>query len=197
MKRSRDKGLLIAEPRQIRALASPIRQDILDTVTAIGPCSVADVARALDRPADGLYYHVRLLVRVRLLKATNGSERADRGELRLDVPRKAMYLRYDPADPRNRTAILRVITAQLRSAERTFRRGFHPGLAVVDGPRRNLWAGRARGALSPRDLEEANRLLGRLTRLMRAGRSDTRHRRGEKRVFHEISFVFAPVSPRS
>ena len=59
----------IAEPRQIRALASSTRQDIVDTIAAIGPCSVAELARALGRSADGLYYHIRVLTRVGLLVA--------------------------------------------------------------------------------------------------------------------------------
>src|SRR5688572_15611419 len=126
-RRSAPRRMLIAEPRQIRALASPIRQDILDTVMAIGPCSVADVARALGRRADGLYYHIRRLIGVRLLVGMG------EGELQLDVPRKSMYLVYDPSDRRNRAAVLRVISALLRSAGRTFRKGFRPGVAVVSG----------------------------------------------------------------
>ena len=77
-------GSPIAEPRQIRALASPVRQDILDAVVAIGPCTVAELAAALGKPPDAMYYHIRRLLAVRLLVevASNGDERPD---LRLDV----------------------------------------------------------------------------------------------------------------
>ena len=64
------KGSAIADVGQIRALASSIRQDIVDTVAATGPCSVADVARTLGRPADGLYYHVKHLLGAGLLVGT-------------------------------------------------------------------------------------------------------------------------------
>jgi predicted transcriptional regulator len=64
MKRSiPSQGSPIAGARQIRALASPIRQDILDALTAIGPCSVSELAAAIGRPADGLYYHIRHLLK--------------------------------------------------------------------------------------------------------------------------------------
>src|SRR3954463_6659873 len=83
-------GLPIADARQIRALASPIRQDILDAVTAIGPCSVAQLAVALGKPADGLYYHIRRLLDVGLLMevAADGGGGAD---LRLDPGPKPFY----------------------------------------------------------------------------------------------------------
>ena len=55
------KGSAIADVGQIRALASSIRQDIVDTVAATGPCSVADVARTLGRPADAANTYQRYL----------------------------------------------------------------------------------------------------------------------------------------
>ena len=182
------KGFPVADRRQIRALASPIRQDILDAVTAIGPCSVAELAAALGRPADGLYYHIKRLLDVRLLIAKD-----DAGGLRLDSARKGLYLEYRPADRANRAGVLRVIGAMVRSAERTFRRGFVPGVAVVKGPRRNLWAGHSRGALSPAELAEVNRLLDRLNAVMRSGRRDRNRRRTANRSLYELTFILAPA----
>lgn len=186
------KGFAVSQPRQIAVLASPIRQDIVDTVTAIGPCSIAEVAQALDRPADGLYFHVRRLLGAGLLRAVGAREGADRGTLRVDVPRRQMHLSYEPGNPRRRTAVVRVIGSMLRSAERTFRDALRPDIAVTSGLRRNLWAGRSLGALSARELEEVNRLLLRLAAVMRAGRSDRGRARG-KRTLYELSFVLAPA----
>jgi hypothetical protein len=193
----------ISEPHQIRALASPVRQDIVDAITAVGPCSVAELATVLGRPADGLYYHVRLLVATRLLVPTGGGYKGGRGELRIDVAKKLMYVRYDPADPRNRAAVLDVVASMVRSAHRGFRRGLRPGVAVVRGPRRNLWAGRTFGALSARDLARANALLHRLIAVMHTGRRADRATTGRgRREFYEMTFVLAPAfhykrTPRS
>jgi hypothetical protein len=187
-------GLPITEARQIRALTSPIRQDILDAVKAIGPCSVAELAATLGKPADGLYYHIKRLLDVRLLTEapSNGKGRAD---LRLDVAHNAFYLDYQPANRANKSAVLRVIASMLRSAERTFRRGFTPETAVVKGPRRNLWAARSRGALSSEELVELNELLHRLNTLMRAGRRDEAGDDRE-RTMYELTFVLAPATSR-
>ena len=184
-------GLPIADPRQIRALSSPIRQDILDAVAAIGPCSVAELAAALGKPADGLYYHVRRLLDVRLLTEVR-EEANGRADLRLDVAHKSLYLEYRPASRTNKAAVLRVIGSMLRSAERTFRRGFRPDIAVVEGPRRNLWAGRARGSLSASELAEVNALLDRLITLMRSGRRDRAGAPSTDRSPYELTFVLAP-----
>jgi hypothetical protein len=186
------KGFAITQPRQIAVLASPTRQDIVDTVTAIGPCSIAEVADALDRPADGLYFHVRRLMAAGLLLPVGTREGAERGALRVDVPKRQMHLEYEPGNAQNRTAVLRVIGSMLRGAERTFRHGMRPGLAVTSGPRRNLWAGRSRGALSAGELKEVNRLLVQLATVMRRGRSDRGRGRG-KRTLYEVSFVLAPA----
>lgn len=188
----RSQGLPIADPRQIRALSSPIRQDIIDAVTAIGPCSVAELAAMLGKPADGLYYHVKRLLAVRLLREIP-SDGNGRGELRLDVAHKALYLDYQPASRASKSAVLRVIGAMLRSAERTFRRAFRADVAVVKGPRRNLWAGRMRGALSPQELAEANVLLDRLITLMRSGRRDRSGDRSASRSLYELTFVLSPA----
>jgi hypothetical protein len=190
----RSQGLPISEPRQIRALSSPIRQDIMDAVTAIGPCSVAELAATLGKPADGLYYHIRHLLAVRLLKEIE-SDGNGRAELRLDVSHKHLYLDYQPGNRANRSAVLRVIGAMLRSAERIFRRGFRTDVAVVRGPRRNLWAGRSRGALSPDELAEVNVLLDRLNTLMRSGRRDREDQRSADRSQYELTFVLAPADP--
>jgi hypothetical protein len=191
---SRPQGLPIANPRQIRALSSPIRQDIIDAVTAIGPCSVAELAATLGKPPDGLYYHVKHLLTVHLLRKEQ-SDGSGRGELRLDVTQKPMYLDYQPARRANRSAVLRVIGAMLRSAERTFRRGFRPDVAVVQGPQRNLWAGRSRGFLSAEELAEVNVLLDRLITLMQSGRRDRPSDESTDRSLYELTFVLAPADP--
>jgi DNA-binding transcriptional ArsR family regulator len=192
MKRSGSpQGFIITDARQIRALASPTRQDILDAVTAIGPCSVAELASVVDRRPDGLYYHIRRLVKVGLLREVADDE-SRRGELRLDVPHEALYLQYRPDNRANKAAILRVAGAMIRSAERGFRRAFVPEVAVVDGPRRNLWASRNRGALTPAELTEVNALISRLHAIMKSGRRDGTGAASADRSLHELTIVLAP-----
>ena len=55
------------EPRRLSALASPVRIELVGVLQTRGPSSIREMALALDRPADGLYHHVRILLKAGLL----------------------------------------------------------------------------------------------------------------------------------
>ena len=61
------KTVPIARRVQVQALASPLRQDLLDVLETAGPLSIAELAERVGRPADSLYVHVRELLRVGLV----------------------------------------------------------------------------------------------------------------------------------
>jgi hypothetical protein len=76
----------------------------------------------------------------------------------------------------------------VRSAERSFRRAFAPGLATIQGPRRNLRAGRRTAWLTARELQALNRHLAAIHALFGGGVP----RRAGARL-HEFTYVLAPV----
>jgi hypothetical protein len=45
-------------------LMAPVRFEIVEVMRGIAPCSVGEIAQALDRPADTLYPHLRQLLKV-------------------------------------------------------------------------------------------------------------------------------------
>ena len=49
--------------RQWNVLVAPVRLEIVEVMRMIAPCSIAEVASALDRPADTLYRHIAKLMR--------------------------------------------------------------------------------------------------------------------------------------
>jgi predicted transcriptional regulator len=55
---------VIARTKDWATMMSPVRFEIVEAMRGIAPCSVVDVARALDRPADTLYPHLRKLARI-------------------------------------------------------------------------------------------------------------------------------------
>jgi len=79
----------------------------------------------------------------------------------------------------------------VRSAERSFRRAYAPGRAEVDGPFRNLRAGRRTAWLRPRDLKVLNGYLERIHALFGRGRPG---RTGAR--LHEFTYVLAPIVPK-
>ena len=159
---------LIDNPRQIAALASPARQEVVDAAVASGAFTIAQLARRLGRPADALYFHVRHLERVGLLRRVgergNGRERA----AVYDLPGRPVSLRYGAPALRSRR-VGPVVDGILRLARRDVRRALGRPDTVVEGPARDLWGARARGWLDRRELERANRLLAQLLLLVNSG----------------------------
>src|SRR6266536_2426836 len=142
---------------QLLAIARPGREDIIDAVGVIGPCSVTDLARFIGRSRHALYYHVRALRDCGLLLETRHSGEGTKPTARYDLPGRPLSVRYDLSTERSRRAVLALARTRLRSAARGFVRACRPETATVEGPRRNLWVARWKGWLSDRELGQANR----------------------------------------
>ena len=176
----------IREGRQIRALASIPRLDIVDALEGEGPCTVRELADLLDTTADTLYYHVKLLLKVGLLvKSTT-----DDGRLQVDVAGRPGRLIYDPGSRQNRQAVTKVIYSVMRNGARKFARAFKPETAVVTGVHRNLWAGHARARLTSAQLKEINHHLRQIISIMHDARGA---QLPEAPHAQEFSFVMSPV----
>ena len=179
----------IEQLRQIRAVASPARQDLVDAVASDGPCTIAELAERVGRPADALYHHVRRLVATGLLVEESVRRAAGRPAVRLTVPGRPMMIAYDQLARGNVAASNDVVATMLRSARRSFARALAaPGVRTW-GPRRNLWGARAQGWLTPQDVETANALLTRLVAVFLRAKSTKRN----GSALHEFTFVLAPA----
>ncbi len=160
----------VRTPAQVRAIASPVRQEILDAVEAAGPSTIAEIAVALARRPDGLYFHIRALEKARLLRrvGTRGEGRSEAAVF--DVP--ARPVRIDYATPRGRAARLGpALDALLRLARRDTRRALACPNAVAHGPRRDLWVARVRGRVTPEELARVNALLEECSSILRESRA--------------------------
>ena len=183
----------IAHPATIALLASPARQELVDTLESLGgTATAAALAAQLGRPVDGLYYHLARLRKGGLIEELAGRSAAGRGERRFRIASRgrALALAYRPEDPRNTRAVRAVVASMLRIARRDFDRAIARPDAIVRGPRRELWASRGQGWLTAAEVARANRLLRELTDLLRQPRSATRDR------LLSVCFVVAPVAAR-
>jgi DNA-binding transcriptional ArsR family regulator len=181
---------VISDPAQLRLLSSDVRQEMVDTLAALGgEAGVASLAEQLGRPADGLYYHLRALVAGGLVEElpTDAGERrfrlvGDGGPLRLS---------YD-LGPNGNAAELRAFAHRLlQIADRDFEAALGRSDTVVAGPARTLWASRNKGWLTAADVAEVNALLVRLGELTSQPKADGR----EQLV--SFAFVLAPTEARA
>jgi predicted transcriptional regulator len=183
------KPYIITSVAQLLTVASPGREDLVDAVGVLGPCTITELARFVGRSRNALYYHVKVLRDCGLLVESRRSGQGKKATAYYDVPGRPMIVRFNLSTERTRQAVVALARIRMRSAARGFVRACRPDLATVEGPNRNLWVTRWKGWLSNRELEEANTHLARLIELLR-------HRAGPvsaKRKLHEFTFVLAPV----
>jgi DNA-binding transcriptional ArsR family regulator len=174
----------IKEARQIRALASPRRQAIVDALEANGPCHIAELARMLGSRGDGLYYHVRALIAAGLVMETTATNGRGRPHLVLDLATRPLALRYTR---RNRADVSRLVAHMLRDTSRAFDRGFQDG-ARLAGPARELWAGRRTVWLTQAELVRLNRVLKGLWSTL-----GHEPKRASKRLY-SFTYVLSPLA---
>lgn len=177
----------VEKPREIALLAAPARQELIDTLEALGgEASVATLAAQLGRPADGLYYHLRLLLKGGLIE-----ELPDEGDGRRYRTRAGqgsrLQLRYRGGRNAGAAAVEKVGASMLRIAARDFGAALKRSDVATEGLLREVWASRSKGWVDERDLAEINRLLGRILQLLHKPRSEAR----EKLI--ALTWVLAPL----
>lgn len=160
--------LHVRSAEELHALGTVVRQEIIDVVRHLPSFSVRDVAREMGRPADALYFHMRILEKAGLIVAEGERLTARRPETvyRCRAPGAQVMLDYGSGDARAAKAALSAVRALLRAAVDDFEAGRASGKAVMQGPERNLWAGRNVAWLDRQDLREVNSLLSRLSEIM-------------------------------
>jgi len=192
MAHKRTDGGMIDNAAALSALVSTVRQEIVDTIEAIGgEAAVADIAAQLGRPADGLYYHLRRLVDGGVLR--EGDDPGDgRGRrYRTAASRgQRVQLRYGRGSRANQATVEKVVGGMLRTAERDFERALRSGAAIGEGALRDLWASRLKGWVGDADLREINRLLTRLSALLLHPRDARRNR------LVTLAWMLAPIDEK-
>lgn len=142
----------IKSRRQLRALTSPVRQEVVDIVATCGPLAVREMAPLLGRKPTALYYHVSNLCRVGLLLEVRRPDAAGRGESTYATPGRVM--RIVPTAG-NADLYAEIVASTLRVAERDLRRALAGGSDLGTKPR-PLWGGRIKGWVTKRELEKIN-----------------------------------------
>ncbi len=176
----------IDDPALIEILASPIRQEIVDMLAALGgEASAGDLAEHLGRHVDGLYYHLKILCKVGLVVAVSAGADAGR-RFRLGGDAHPLRLAYNSADEPHAQALRLFVHGLLQVAEQDFDAALTMGDVVTQGPDRELWAARNKAWLSAEELVEVNELLERLCSLMSRPRTPERDR------LLSCTFVMAP-----
>ncbi|MDH3216761.1 MAG: helix-turn-helix domain-containing protein [Candidatus Krumholzibacteria bacterium] len=146
-------------PKQRKALSSPIRLEILGNFTTPGGMSIADIAERMGRPASALYYHIRILEKVGVLRQVGERPRTKRAEALYDVVAdRIAYPTKAGVGSQGRDA-LKAMSVAFRMAERDLEAALASGKGRRDGENRNFFASRAHCRASKSTLAKVNKLL--------------------------------------
>ena len=182
-----DEYRIIDEPALIEVLASPVRQEIVDTLAALGgQVSAAELALQLGKHVDGLYYHLKVLCRAGLVVESENDEDEARRYALPGSSTRALRLAYRTGSAQDKQALRKFSRGLLKVAQEDFDAALDiPGI-VTSGDARQLWAARNKAWLSPAEVVEVNALLQRLCELMIQPRSP------ERDQILSCTFVLAP-----
>lgn len=180
----------ITRPAQVRALVSPVRQELIDALESAGPCTMARLGELLGRRPDGLYFHIRQLIRVGLIVEREPHREGRHVSAVYDLPGRPVRLRY--AAPASAKDLAAVVAAALRTGSREFAAGVRGHLrGGADEPPAGLWGARAKGWLTDGETAEVRRLLSAAMTILRRGAP----REGTRPV--SLSLALAPVDDKS
>jgi predicted ArsR family transcriptional regulator len=156
----------ISRPEQLSALKSPLRQDILDHLVALGPLPVRTLAAGLGCNTTAIYRHLQILEQVGLVASVHTSGELGRpaGVYRAIAP--IVRTARAPRDPRNRKVMASAAKATALRAAREYGEAFSSDEWRIDGAQRNHWLVRLLAAPSRQKLERINGLLDQIVELI-------------------------------
>lgn len=114
--------LFVHQDEQWEALASEPRQELMQFLGAIGPASIAELAHRMSAPADGLYHHVRVLLRAGLIRAIGERRAGNKREMVYDLSAQRLRFDLDIASGRNADRLRAIARARLSHAEKNLAR---------------------------------------------------------------------------
>lgn len=157
------------------ALASAPRQEILHYLGPIGPCSIAELARAMNAAADGLYHHVRRLLAAELIRDVGERHTGRRRERVYDLAGERLRFDVDIATGRNVARLSAILSKRLAGAGGSFDRAMRARALRLDDPIADAMMEFATGWLDDDGLARVLRHLQSAAAIVAAGR---RARRG-------------------
>lgn len=200
--------IFVTTARQWSALTSPVRVEIIEHLHLSGPCSVAQIAAHMGRPADTLYHHLRVLQAAGLVLQSDFRKSGRKIEAVFALASPWIRPDYDVRTGRNVAPLKRLASAVLRMADRAFAEALDRGnvefnpdahergrsgmpIARRKRSRPNAWARRQVGRLTPGALASALRHFRAVSSLLARG--------GKRRsgTLYSWTNFFLPVCERA
>ena len=191
-KRPKSRSFMLRTGEQKKAVASPLRLELLGLFIDRKALSVAEMAERMGRSATGIHYHVRVLEKAGILRRV-GRQRSGRRPEALYKPVADVFKMEQKRGAAPDDA-LKTLSTAFRMAERDMRAAMSDPGTKSSGPYRNIFGGRIHCRLSKNDLAELNRLLREIEKTLSTVHK--RHKPSKDDAFVSLTVALMPLRNR-
>jgi len=151
--------LVVRDPRKVRALRTPARQEILETLVRLGACSVKELAGQTGRAPASLYYHIHELTGAGLIREAERRRSGRRLESVYEPVADRIVLDRKERSRAFVSALADLHRSTLRKTERELVRALDPKRSREAPPGESVSLLRLTARLRPRAATKARRML--------------------------------------
>ncbi|MEY3141853.1 MAG: hypothetical protein RLY21_346 [Planctomycetota bacterium] len=178
----------ITTPKAWAVYIAPARLELVETMRMLAPCSIAEIAAAIDRPADTLYRHIEKLRRIGVVTEAGVRRAGRRFEQVFDLAGDDFRPQFRDTSPRTTNKMFGDATKSIaKILLRTTRDATAAEQIVFEPTRRNAFAKFEHAWLTQPEVDQLGELFLAIKRFM-----DARKSRREGRLYL-AAFAAVPV----
>jgi DNA-binding transcriptional ArsR family regulator len=151
------------------AMNSPVRVEMLVFLLTTGPCAIRELSSLMNRPADGLYHHLRQLVGAGIVEEIGTRKVGTQTEAIYRTVGKEITIDRSIGRKRTRDRSLRLFRTMLQHARRTVEAAIESGAALLEGPQQNFRLNWRISWLDDRRLAEIKQHQAAIDRILEEG----------------------------
>lgn len=156
----------VLDRAQLRCIASPVRHDMVDHLSAHGVMSIRELAASIGRKPASIYHHLKRLLEVGLVEETGTRLANRRIEKLYATPSRRMRLNRALQEARHDDEMDEIVAGLCRQTARDFSRGLQHDDARRSGPARNLRFFRLVSRPTAESVREINRKLEEIAEIL-------------------------------
>lgn len=120
------------------AINSSVRVEMLVFMLTVGPCSIRELASLMNRPADGLYHHMRKLVSAGIVRDVDVRSVGTQTETIYQTVAKDITIERNIGRKRTRDRSIRLFRTMMQHALRVVEAAIETQRAVLEGSKQNF-----------------------------------------------------------
>ena len=167
----RAKRMIVSTRQQWNAVNSPLRLQMIAVFESVGPMSVAELAEHLNLAADGLYHHIKIMLKAKLLVDLGFRKSTRIPEAVYDLSADKIDFEVDLAKGRNVEHLDKLNKAVMRNASRVLQAALTSGDGNLAGAGRNIYARYETAWLDDKDLAKVREHIEAISKIFRSSRT--------------------------